>query len=53
MVGKKAQIYYIDSQQIGLDSALWSCMNMRMSNVSMTIVLYGDGNRTTCDTCNK
>ncbi len=52
MAGKK-QIHNINSQQIGLDSVLWSCMRMRMSNGSKKIVLYGDGNRTTYDTCNK
>ncbi len=52
MAGKK-QIHNINSHQIGLDSGLWSCMRMTMSNGSMKIVLYGDGNRTTCDTCNK
>ncbi len=52
MVGKK-QMHYINSQQIGLDSVLWSCMRMSMSNGSMKSVLDEDGNGTTCDTCNK
>ncbi len=46
----KKQIHNINSQQIRLDSVLWSCMRMRMSNGAKKIVLYGDGK---CDTCNK
>ncbi len=50
MAGK---IHNINSHQIGLDSVLLCFMRMRMSNGSVTIVLYEDGNRATSDTYNK